>query len=241
MISLPGSDFFQINVTNSKTDHVAFDIKLAKSLTVAELKQKLQVITGGNAGTMKVELYKGSELVTSLSNDSMMLGALPIGPNMRFHVVDDFILFDMHGEEVKKFELAEEEYDKKDNTVRSFLKKNKMGKFNEEEQKREDAKRLEKEALEKQKAEQCTVGSRCQVTLKGYPTRRGTVMYNGPLEGKTGTFIGVKYDEPLGKNDGSVQGKRYFTCPPNYGGFVSPLSVEVGDFPEEDFNLDDEI
>ncbi|XP_061388219.1 tubulin-folding cofactor B-like [Musca vetustissima] len=242
MISLGGSDFIQINVTNSKTDHVAFDIKFPKSLTVADLKQKLQVITGGNAGTMKVELYKGSELVTSLGDDSMMLGALPIEPNMRFHVVDDFILFDLHdGEEVKKFELPEDEYDKKDNTVRSFLKRNQMGKYNEEEQKREEAKRLEKEALEKQKAEQCTVGSRCQVTLKGCPTRRGTVMYNGPLEGKTGVFIGVKYDEPLGKNDGSVQGKRYFTCPPNYGGFVSPLWVEVGDFPEEDFNLEDEI
>ncbi|XP_075152540.1 tubulin-folding cofactor B-like [Haematobia irritans] len=240
MISLGSSDFIKINVTNSKTDHVAFDIKFAKSITVGELKQKLQVITGGNAGTMQVALYKGDELVTSLSDDSVMLGALPIESSMRFHVVDEF-LYEAQDEQVQKFELPEDQYDQRDNTVRSFLKRNRMGKYNEEEQKREEEKRLEKEALEKQKAELCTVGSRCQVTVKGCPTRRGTIMYNGPLEGKTGTFIGVKYDEPLGKNDGSVQGKRYFTCPPNYGGFVPPLTVEVGDFPEEDFNLDDEI
>lgn len=41
-----------------------------------------------------------------------------------------------------------------------------------------------------------------QVTVTGNPTRRGTVMYNGPLDGKNGIFIGVQYDEPLGKNNG---------------------------------------
>ncbi|KAM7352522.1 tubulin-binding cofactor B [Cochliomyia hominivorax] len=240
MISISNSDFIKINITNSKTDNIAFDIKFPKSMTVGELKNKLQIITGGNAGTMVVELYKGEQLVTSLADDTMMLGALPIEPGMRFHVKDNFC-WDLSDEPVEKFVLAESEYDQKENTVRSFLKRNRMGKYNEEEQQREEAKRKEKEELEKQKAELCTIGSRCQVTVKGCPTRRGTVMYNGPLEGKTGVFIGVKYDEPLGKNDGSVQGHRYFTCPPNYGGFVSPLAVEVGDFPEEDFNLEDEI
>lgn len=240
MISTSTSDFIKINITNSKTDNIAFDIKFPKSMTVGELKNKLQIITGGNAGTMQVELYKGERLITSLGNDCQMLGALPIDPGMRFHVKDNFC-WDISDEQVEKFVLPEEEYDQKDNTVRSFLKKNRMGKYNEEEQKREEAKRKEKEELEKQKAELCTVGSRCQVTVKGSPTRRGTVMYNGPLEGKSGIFIGIKYDEPLGKNDGSVQGHRYFTCPPNYGGFVSPLAVEVGDFPEEDLDLDDEI
>lgn len=28
-------------------------------------------------------------------------------------------------------------------------------------------------------------------------------MYTGPIEGLAGYWVGVKYDEPLGKNDGS--------------------------------------
>lgn len=86
---------------------------------------------------------------------------------------------------------------------------------------------------EKKAIESMQVNSRCQVQVSGAPTRYGTIMYLGELAGKPGYFVGIKYDEPLGKNDGSVDGKRYFQCPPNYGGFVKPEFVAVGDFPEQ--------
>ena len=187
---------------------------------------------------MKLELYSGDKLVCKLDNDSALFGSYPVEDGMRVHVIDNISIFGQ--EQVPKFELSTEEYDKRQESLRTYLKQNKLGKYNEEEmQKIEEAKKAAAEEMV-QKASLAKIDARCKVTTKGQPTRLGTVMYNGEIEGRNGIFIGVKFDEPLGVNDGTANGKRYFDCPPKYGSFVSPLAVEIGDFPPESDGLDDD-
>jgi hypothetical protein len=57
-------------------------------------------------------------------------------------------------------------------------------------------------------ASKMSVGDRCEVTVGG---KRGEVRYVGKIPAiAPGWFIGVQYDEPVGKNDGSVKGTRFF-------------------------------
>ena len=71
-------------------------------------------------------------------------------------------------------------------------------------------------------------GQICQTEPGG---RRARVMYVGQVPGMpAGYWIGVQYDDKVGKNDGSVNGRRYFRCPPGHGGFLRPPKVKaVGD------------
>lgn len=48
----------------------------------------------------------------------------------------------------------------------------------------------------------------------------GVIAYIGGTEFAGGTWIGVELDAPKGKNDGSVQGVKYFSCKPKHGMFV---------------------
>lgn len=66
------------------------------------------------------------------------------------------------------------------------------------------------------------VGSRVEVIGKGH---RGTVAYVGTTLFATGKWVGVILDEAKGKNDGIVQGRRYFTCEENHGIFVRQSQV----------------
>ncbi|KAG5681388.1 hypothetical protein PVAND_010830 [Polypedilum vanderplanki] len=239
-VQIISSDTVKLNVSNSANDVITFEKKFDKKQTVGELKTKLEILTGGNQMSMQIELYSGSKLVCKFDNDAAMLGSFPVEDGMRLHVIiaDPILSLEQN---VEKFELTDQQYENRQDSVRSFLKRNKLGKYNEEEMKQLEAKRHEIEQKELERTEKISIGDRCKVTTSGQPTRIGSVMYKGSLEGKKGVFIGVKFDEPLGVNDGSVNGKRYFDCPPKYGSFVLPSAVEVGDFPEEEINFDDEI
>ncbi|KAI5294208.1 hypothetical protein KEM52_004487 [Ascosphaera acerosa] len=55
--------------------------------------------------------------------------------------------------------------------------------------------------------------------------RRAVIRFSGVTEFAPGDWIGVRLDEPTGKNDGAVQGVRYFTCEPSHGMFIRPTAV----------------
>jgi len=68
-------------------------------------------------------------------------------------------------------------------------------------------------------------GDRVSVSSSAGPAKTGVLRYLGHTDFASGEWAGVELDEPLGKNDGTVAGKRYFRCPPNYGLFSPPHKV----------------
>ncbi|XP_063972275.1 restin homolog isoform X2 [Diachasmimorpha longicaudata] len=50
-------------------------------------------------------------------------------------------------------------------------------------------------------------------------TKPGSIAYIGETQFAPGDWAGVVLDEPIGKNDGSVAGSRYFQCAPKHGIF----------------------
>ncbi|KAI0884871.1 CAP-Gly domain-containing protein [Annulohypoxylon maeteangense] len=57
--------------------------------------------------------------------------------------------------------------------------------------------------------------------------RNATVRYVGQTHFAAGDWVGVELEDDSGKNDGAVQGERYFDCPQGRGMFVRPITVTV--------------
>ena len=98
--------------------------------------------------------------------------------------------------QVDKFELTTEEYAQRRDTVLAYKQRNKVGRFAE----KEDS----AEAEVAPESVNIPVGSRCEIeSLEPGLSKRGTVRFVGETKFNKGVWVGVEYDEPLGKNDGS--------------------------------------
>ncbi|KAM6988023.1 tubulin-folding cofactor B [Tautogolabrus adspersus] len=222
----------------------SFEVKrrFNRGITIAALKGKLEMVVGASFSTMDLELYGVSDnFLQKMDDNEALLGSYPVDDECRIHVIDrsggQLEFTDVS--KVEKFELSDEAYKKRTDSARSFMKNLRVGPYNEEEVARKKAELAAQLEEEKVAANAISVGNRCKVQVIGQPTKLGTVMFVGTTDFKTGYWVGVKYDEPLGKHDGTVEGKQYFECEDKYGGFVKPQNVTVGDFPEEDYGLDE--
>lgn len=56
--------------------------------------------------------------------------------------------------------------------------------------------------------------------------KSGVVRYIGETRFAPGIWYGIELDQPFGKNDGSVDGFEYFSCPTNHGVFAPPSRIQ---------------
>eukprot|EP00798_Chlamydomonas_sp_ICE-L_P011870 gene11870-14974_t len=136
---------------------------------------------------------------------------------------------------VDKYRMPDEEYGKKENTYRRW-KADKIATDPEWTLEKEIAMNKGVEYVPpppkqsdpdfmKAEASSISVGQRCSVDPGD---RRGEVKFVGNgIDGlPMGFWIGICYDEPLGKNDGNLKGKKYFDAPHGFGAFVRPDKVK---------------
>ena len=229
-------------VSSTATSFVS-ERRFDRGSSIAEIMQKLELITGTLIKDQLIEVYKKDKMMFRLDNPDAILGSYHIDDGMRLHVIDK----NPQGAssfndvtKVEKYDMSEENYEKRQETVRSFLKQNKLGKFNPQEIAANEKAEQERKLEDEEAMHRIKVGSRCQVNVPGQMVRRGEVKYLGYTEFRPHIWVGVRYDEPYGKHDGTVQGKSYFQCENGYGAFVRPKHVECGNFAELDFE-DDEM
>lgn len=226
------------------SDLTSSERRISPSLTLSQLKSKLETITGIPPSAQRLVLYSPN------GDNSVDLSARPetgtvesagVRSQYRIHVEDtrpkDQQL-DLNDPNVERYEMPPEEYESREDSVLAWKRRNKLGRFdpNAQADLEEDA-RKSREAADQKGIQP---GARCQVNS----LKLGTVRYVGPvpeIKGAQRIWVGVEYDEPVGKHDGVIAGTRYFQARPNTGAFVKPEAVEVGDFPEESFDDDDEL
>lgn len=235
------SVFFTSALTSSER-------RISPQWTLAYLKQRLEPITGIAPENQILQYFphrSSNESIEIHSTDeNATVANFNIVAYSRIHVTDadpDSRLGELADDSnVQQFQLSEEDYAARGDSVLQWKKEQRLGRFapgfDEQKARAQD----ENEQL----ARGISVGQRCRViNIEG--ERRGVVRFVGKiplLDSGEFPWVGVEFDEPVGKNDGLIGSERIFTARPQHGSFVKPRQIEVGDFPELDpFASDDEI
>lgn len=229
-----GDGIIRLNSTHSHTKTFLAEIIFYKSTKLIEVINSLSKRYGTLPEFMNIKLIKksGEERPLNSTHEDRTIGELGIENLDTIHVNDlnpnsALVKNDLDDvSAVKKYEISEEDYNKRADTVRKFkaklqndptylsmIEKNKGNTYEDE-------------------AALINVGERC---LLGDGFRRGEVKYVGLVkELGYGFYVGIQLDEPTGENNGSVKNKKYFECGDKCGTFVRPNYIKTGDFPVED-------
>ncbi|RZC53107.1 hypothetical protein C5167_011967 [Papaver somniferum] len=245
LLQIPTDDSVLLRVSHSNLKSFSADVRFSLQMTVESVKEKLWKKSGTSVDSMSLELFDDTGAkVSDLNDNSKPFGFYSLHDGYRLNILDlDPSSVTAGGwledtSLVEKYSISEEAYDKlggKFPYLCTFRKyKEKFASQN--------PSVVENKITDNYMEDLCAnikVGDRCEVEPG---EKRGVVKFVGRAENiAPGFWIGVQYDEPLGKHDGTVRGKRYFTCPSLHGAMVRPEKVKVGDYPEKDPFEEDEI
>ncbi|KAM0001780.1 putative Ubiquitin-like domain, CAP Gly-rich domain, Ubiquitin-like domain superfamily [Helianthus debilis subsp. tardiflorus] len=227
-LQLPGDDSVLLRVTHSNLKTFSSDVRFSLESTVEAVKDKLWKKCGTAVASMSLELYDDTGAKVSDVNDnsrpfgfyspldglvflSIFLLTSIFSPTClklimsfvycryRLHIIDlDPSSVTSGGwledtSLVEKYKISDEAYDKLDGTYRKF--KEKLGPRNTSAQ----GSKMDDDYM-KDICANIKVGDRCQVEPG---EKRGVVKFVGRAEALgPGFWVGVQYDEPLGKHDG---------------------------------------
>ncbi|KAG7811534.1 hypothetical protein KL921_001800 [Ogataea angusta] len=241
-------DFVNVFVTSDLTSS---ERRICLSWTIEFFKSRLELITGVSTLDQKIWIYKSAdaaerEEMTAVG--SQTLSAYNIRPHTRIHVDDTnakSVLRELEAEfsddTGQHYVMADEKYKQRRESVLKWKKENCYGEFDPHFQTRNplSAQEIENETRF------LKVGQSCEV-LNGNTSKSGVIKFVGKIDeidnGRC-IWVGVGLDLPLGKNDGSLKGKRYFDCEKNHGCFVKPSKIRLTHFDPmlSSPNIEDEI
>lgn len=226
------------------SDLTSSERRISPQWKLSYLKSRLEFITGIDPKFQLIHYYPipTSNEYTILENSDQTVHDLQIIAYSRLHIIDqnpDSELGELSNSETVEFKLSEEEYQKRQDSVLSWKQNNNLGRFDPN----FNRVKTEEQKQNEEKAHGMKVGDRCRViNIEG--ERRGLIKFLGKidlLDNGDNIWVGIEFDEPVGKNNGSINGVVFFTAKNKHGSFVKPKHVEVGDFPELDpFDDDDD-
>ncbi|KAI9803527.1 MAG: hypothetical protein M1825_001870 [Sarcosagium campestre] len=214
--------------------------RITPTWSIAQLKGKLEPVTGIPPSSQRLLLKTGNGdvVIEAADEETTSLQGWSLARGMEITITDlrpasaRINLTDTSG--IEKFKLPDPDYESRTDSVLAWKKSQHLGRFDPDGPARVAEAVGAHERLAREKDLQ--VGKRVRVD-----TRRGTIRYVGPVpeipaggsQLAAGWWVGVELDEPVGKNDGSVGGKRYFETSgaSRSGVFVRPERLEVGEWP----------
>ncbi|KAE8348455.1 CAP Gly-rich domain-containing protein [Aspergillus coremiiformis] len=251
------------STTNANSEpHFVTERRITPTWTVMQLKSKLETMTGIPPGSQRLKLKRPGHVDNWVDGDESIIGEWGLMKGCEIEVHDCRppsarpSFNDLSS--IEKYVLPTSTYEALPNSVLAWKKRQKLGRFeptalSPAESTRKQAEKDDKNLEDRERRFIGIAVAKRAIILPSSPphVRRGIIRFVGPvpsipyrgLETPSAAlsalpiWVGIELDEPTGKNDGSVGGKRYFTCPSKTGIFVKPEKIEVGDFPP--LGLDD--